>query len=192
MHVTGAMVTMDTSAAHLALSQIDQERSVMTGMVAAVIADFTKAYHISNVRRDELTNRLARLMALWDKEKARMHADMDQTEGKIKLTSRRTMHMVYQMASQAWQLIEMAFGASKNATSRMIGFAISAMSQIIAAGYSAAAQWAAAGPWGAAMAALNLTVIGINVAQQGTMIAQQANLDAQPGIVGNIIMGAPN
>jgi hypothetical protein len=103
------------------------------------------------------------------------------------------MHMVYQMAGQAWQLIEMAFGMSKNATSRMIGFAISSMTQIISAGYAAAAQWAASGNiLGIAMSILNLSVVGINVAQQATMVAQQTNLDAQPGIVGNILMGAPN
>jgi len=192
MIVSGAMCTMDTSQAQLALSQIDHQRTMMAAMIAAVIADFTKAYSISNRRRDELTKRINDTLLMSAQAEAKITANMDKAELKVKMTTRKVLHMVYHMAGQAWQLIEMAFGASKNAATRMIGFAISTMTQIISAGYAAAAQWAAAGPWGAAMAILNLAVVGINIAQQATMIAQQSNMESQPGIVGNILAGFPN
>jgi hypothetical protein len=191
MLISGGMVTIDISQGVAQLHSIDSMRLQTASAVVETLKNSAHAMGLTTKQLETLIRKTFGIIDAANKAIEGTEVKARTMHEKVKYTTRQTLQHVYHMASQAWNLIEMAFGTSKNAASQMIGFAISTMTSIIAAGYAAASQWAAAGPWGAAMAILNLATVAVNTATQASMIASRAGLDNAPATIGNVFTGFP-
>jgi hypothetical protein len=171
--------TMDVSSAQQALAYIDMERQVEQDLIFETLRRSANAMGLTDKQLMKLLAKVDEIKAVWEKTRAKIESEADTTEEKVKVKTRYILNHLLHLGLQAWSMIEMAFGLGKNTAARMVGFAVSAMSSIISSGYAAAAQYAAMGPVGAVFAVATLAMTTMTVAQQASVIAQQAGLESQ-------------
>jgi uncharacterized membrane protein YjjP (DUF1212 family) len=182
-------VTMDTSAAEQQLDYIDRERMATNAMVEATIKEIGRKFKLTNNAIAAIQAAVGVATTVADKQISVVRAKKEVLEKEVKISTMHLVGHIFMMVTQSWDQVERAFGLSKNAASKMVGFAISGLSQMISLAWSSVATFASMGPWGLLFIGPAIAAAVSGLTSQATALGTQQSIDATPAVVGVALNG---
>lgn len=182
-------VAMETLEADAALNRVDSQRRVIQSGINAFITAWEGRRGFTIRTAERMREQLNAMFGEIDKRAIQTEQRVKKVERESKASLRFIISHAYHSISQVWNMIEDAAGLTKDTSTQMLGWGITAISGMISAAYAAAATYTAMGPWGIPFIGVATTAAVYNTVQQGNLIQQQHSINSAPAVVGNVNTG---